>query len=177
MPKKAEQVSWHLDMPLKHRKLDLVEIQSLDPAEVVADKARRAYSVVSEPVLVEDTSLIFHALGHLPGPLIKWFLEELGTEGLCELLNGYDDRSATASVLFGLYDGTDMRVFDGSWSGQIAKSPRGELGFGWDPIFIPNGDGNPDGKTWGEMTIEEQVATSMRRIALKKLQQALAEEQ
>ena len=53
--------------------------------------------------------------------------------------------------------------------GTIAESPRGERGFGWDPIFIPGGKT----KTWGEMDVEEQRETSMRRIALKKLEEYL----
>jgi len=53
--------------------------------------------------------------------------------------------------------------------GSIADTPLGSRGFGWDPIFIPSGYS----KTWGEMTIEEQSSTSMRRIALKKLEKEL----
>ncbi len=50
--------------------------------------------------------------------------------------------------------------------GSVASSPKGERGFGWDPVFIPEGHT----KTWGEMDAEEQKETSMRRIALKKLE-------
>ena len=73
---KADQVGWHLDMPLAHQKVDVDEIQSLDLAEVVRHKAMGAYKIIKTPVLVEDTSLTFESLGRLPGPLIKWFLEE-----------------------------------------------------------------------------------------------------
>lgn len=59
-----------------------------------------------------------------------------------------------------------MEVFEGEIEGTIAEKPRGERGFGWDPIFIPKGYR----KTWGEMSTEEQKETSMRRIALKKLE-------
>ncbi len=165
-PKKAEQLSYHLDTPILHQKLDLPEIQSLDLGEIVERKAREAYRLVQSPVLVEDTSLKFQALGQLPGPLIKWFLKELGNEGLCKLLNGYSERTALAEVKFALFDGKTMRIFDGQMPGVIAPQPRGEDGFGWDPIFIPQGNT----KTWGEMSPEEQSATSMRRIALKKLE-------
>lgn len=72
--KKAEELSWHLSYPVIHRKLDLPEIQSLDPDTIVHFKAQEAYRVLRRPVLVEDFSLRFGALGKLPGPLIKWFL-------------------------------------------------------------------------------------------------------
>jgi non-canonical purine NTP pyrophosphatase (RdgB/HAM1 family) len=163
---KAEQLAYHLDIPLAHHKLDLAEIQSLDLQEIVEHKVREAYRQLGTPVLVEDTALTFHALSRLPGPLIKWFLNELDNKGLTHLLDGYPDRSATAEVLFGLYDGQTLHTFGGSMKGRIASHPRGERGFGWDPIFIPDGHE----QTWGEMTPEEQSSTSMRRIALKKLQ-------
>ncbi|MEI6478041.1 MAG: non-canonical purine NTP pyrophosphatase [bacterium] len=166
---KAEQLAFHLKAPIAHKKLDLVEIQSLDLEEVVRDKAERAYAIMQSPVLVEDTSLRFSALGRLPGPLIKWFLTDLGNDGLAHLVDG-KDRTATAEVMFGLHDGTTCHIFTGSKKGRIAEIPRGEKGFGWDPVFIPEGHD----KTWAEMTLEEQSETSMRRIALAKLQEFLA---
>ena len=83
---KAEQLRWHLPIPLHHQAVDLPEIQSLSLEEVVGHKAREAYKVIGSPVLVEDTALSFEALKGLPGPLIKWFLQELGNDGLCRLL-------------------------------------------------------------------------------------------
>lgn len=166
---KAKQISWYLDIPVIHKKIDLVEIQSLDLFTIVEGKAREAYKHVQSPVLVEDTSLRFCTLGKLPGPLIKWFFTELGTSGLCQLLDGYPDRSAEASVMFGLYDGRQLHTFVGSMMGCISPNPRGDNGFGWDPIFIPQGSK----QTWAEMTIEEQKDLSMRKIALEKLRKHL----
>jgi len=163
---KAEQLGRHLDHPVAHKKLDLAEIQSLDLHEIIEHKTKEAYKQIGGVVLVEDTSLTFKALGRLPGPLIKWFLTELDNAGLCKLLNGYEDRSAVAEVCFGLYDGKELRMFEGEARGSVAPIPRGERGFGWDPVFIPEGHT----KTWGEMDPEEQKDTSMRRIALKKLE-------
>lgn len=163
---KAAQLSRHLDFSVAHKKLDVHEIQSLDLEEVARHKAQEAYAQVKKPVLVEDTSLVFNALGSLPGPLIKWFLNTLGNEGLCKLLDSYKDRSAVAEVCFVLYDGSEVRTFMGEAKGVISSAPKGEQGFGWDPIFIPNGYSI----TWGEMDTEEQKNTSMRRIALKKLE-------
>lgn len=166
---KAEQLGQHLNYPISHQRVDLVEIQSLDLFEVVAQKAIEAYMQLQKPTLVEDTSLVFKSLGRLPGPFIKWFLQELDNEGLCRLLDGYQDRSALARVLFALYDGHQIKLFSGYMEGTIAQNPRGVRGFGWDPIFIPKGYT----KTWGEMDVNEQAQTSMRKIALKKLERYL----
>lgn len=165
-PGKARHISQYLDFPVFHKDIDLVEIQELDPEAIIEHKVKEAYRHVQAPVLVEDTSLQFLALGKLPGPFIKWFLAELGTEGLCRLLDESADRSALASVHIGLYDGQTFRVFTGTREGSIALAPRGGNGFGWDPIFIPAGHS----RTWGEMSEEENQETSMRTIALKKLE-------
>ncbi|MBX3013345.1 MAG: non-canonical purine NTP pyrophosphatase, partial [Caldilineaceae bacterium] len=53
--------------------------------------------------------------------------------------------------------------------GAIARQPRGHRGFGWDPIFIPAGGQ----KTYAEMTLEENAAFSMRRLAVVKLRDFL----
>ncbi len=170
-PGKAEQVGRYLKHPVAHKKVDLVEIQSLDLKEIVEQKAKEAYRHVKKPVLVEDTSLVFSALGKLPGPFIKWFSLELDNNGLCKLLGSSTKRDAVAEVCFGFYDGKVFKTFTGKIAGTIAKKPRGTGNFGWGSIFIPNGYT----KTWGEMTLEEQSKTSMRKIALKKLEKFLRE--
>ncbi len=162
---KAKYLSDYFHTPIEHIKLDLQEIQSLNLKEVVEDKAKRAYEIIKSPVLVEDVSLAFGGLKKLPGPLIKWFLETLGNDGICNLLNKFEDRSAFAEVCFAICDENGVKVFNGEMEGSIAIEPKGEKGFGWDPIFIPKGYQ----KTWAEMTDDEKHATSMRKIALEKM--------
>ncbi|OSX72376.1 hypothetical protein BU14_0442s0011 [Porphyra umbilicalis] len=60
--------------------LDLPELQGT-PAAIAGAKATAAAAAVGGPVLVEDTGLEFSALGGLPGPYIKWFLDALGVGG------------------------------------------------------------------------------------------------
>lgn len=136
---KAYYLAKHLGIEIAHQKVDLEEIQSLSLHEISTFKARHAYKIVGSPVLVEDVGLTFHALGNLPGPFIKWFESEMGHEKLCRLLDGFDDRSATAACVFAYYDGEKFKTFEGSLDGTIADHPRGNNGFGWDPIFIPQG--------------------------------------
>lgn len=168
---KAKYSADYFHMPIEHKKLDLAEIQSLDLEEVVIDKAKRAYDILKTPVLVEDVSLIFRGLNELPGPLIKWFLESLGNEGLCRLIDNCATRAAFAEVKFAICDENGVHVFSGAMTGNIADAPRGEIGFGWDPVFIPQGFT----KTWAEMTDDEKHATSMRKIALEKVSAFLHE--
>ncbi len=135
---KADYLANYLGHPIEHIKVDLDEIQSLDFKEVVHHKVRQAYEQVGRPVLVEDAGLEFAAFGRLPGPLIKWFIEEMSFDGICSLLDG-KDRSATARCVFGYYDGVNEAYFEGSMAGRVPEKPAGAGGFGWDPIFIPEG--------------------------------------
>ena len=168
-PHKADLIKQHLGIEIAHHTLDLDEIQSVDPEEVIAHKVKQAYSILQKPVLVEDASLIFTALGKLPGPLIKWFLLEIGNGGLCKLLKDFKDKSAIGQVGFGFYDGKELRVFLHSVHGSVPVAPRGDKGFGWDPVFIPAGYD----KTWAEMDEEERSKTYVRFPAMKQLEEFL----
>jgi non-canonical purine NTP pyrophosphatase (RdgB/HAM1 family) len=162
---KRAEVERILGRPLKHTSVALDEIQAVDLEPVVSHKARQAYALVGGPILVEDTGLSFAAWNGLPGALIKWFLSALGTAGICRLLQGENNRTATAVTLFAYDDGTTRRVFSSAVSGTIPDRPRGTQGFGWDAIFQPLGSG----KTFAEMTPEEKDRFSMRRLALDQL--------
>ncbi len=161
---KVKQTQKYCPIPLEHKKLDLIEIQSLDVKEVVEHKVKEAFRILKKPVLVEDTSLIINDLGKLPGTFIKWFLQEIGVEGICKLANG-TNRDATTQVLYGFYDGKIIKFFEGKIDGTIATKPRGKNGFGFDSIFIPKGQK----KTQAEMTEEEFDTYNKRRIALEKM--------
>jgi len=136
--KKAEYLAKYLGMNLRHRKLDLNEVQSLDLKEVVHHKVREAYAQVGQPVLVEDVALEICNMGKLPGPLIKWFLEELSSEQIARLADG-SDRRAIGRCMFGYFDGVNEHYMEGELHGLITEKPSGGNGFGWDSVFIPDG--------------------------------------
>lgn len=135
---KADYLAKYLGHSIAHQKVDQDELQSLDLRTIVEHKAHQAYAILGSPVLVEDVSLEFSALGRLPGAFIKFFQEELGENGLIELLQN-QDRSATARCVFAYYDGEALEFFEGSIVGTITEKPAGSNGFGWDRIFIPEG--------------------------------------
>ena len=168
--KKAEYVSKYLGHPIEHLPLELDEIQSLDLREVVQHKMHQAYASVGRPVLVEDASLEFAALGGLPGTFIKWFIEVLTFDDLCALLAG-KDRTATARCVFGYFDGTSEHYFEGKLPGRIAEVPAGTAGFGFDPIFIPDGYS----VTRAEMNEEDDRATYVTMKPFAKVKAFLTE--
>ena len=143
-----------LDRPVQPIKVELAEIQAV---EVKA-------------VIVEDTGLAFAAWNGLPGALIRWFLDRVGNEGLCQMLQSYEQTAATAETCIGYFDGNECHIFRGVVTGQIVRTPRGSGGFGWDPIFVPDGWE----KTFAEMT-EEKNLISMRKLAVAQLKAFLGE--
>jgi non-canonical purine NTP pyrophosphatase (RdgB/HAM1 family) len=118
--------------------------------------------------LVEDTSLYLDCLNGLPGPLIKWFLHGLGNEGLYNVCDRMGDFGCEAKTIIGYSDGVDFKFFEGSVRGKIV-SPKGDSKFGWEPIFLPEGQD----KRYSEMSFGEKNRISMRRIALDKLKEHL----
>lgn len=167
---KAKLLERHLHIKVNHKKLDIDEIQSLDLNDVVTEKAKAAFEIIKSPVLVEDVSLVYNALGKLPGPFVKWFLEEIGNTGLCRLINHYKkDRSATVTVAYCYFDGKESKIFDAYIKSKIAAYPRGDKGFGFDSIFISSGES----KTWGEVEVSKGGASRMRKEALTKLEEYL----
>ncbi len=151
-------------------KIELDEIQSLDFREVIEHKAKQAFEKVGQPVLVEDSGIIFTALGQLPGVFTKWFLKSLKNEGMVKLLDTFENKEAIAVSYVGFYDGQTMIVEFGETKGRIV-APRGDGGFGWDPIFEPTGHD----QTFGEMDSNLKNDFSMRKVALMNFLKALEE--
>jgi non-canonical purine NTP pyrophosphatase (RdgB/HAM1 family) len=168
-PDKAVEFSRLLNINVVAKQLDLPEIQSLDVREVVKAKAEMAYKIVGQPIIVDDTGIVFNAWNGLPGAFITWFLKTVGSAGLIKMLDSYDDRSAYAITALGYCDENGVQVVSGITNGQIAKIPCGDNGFGYDDIFIPDGSS----KTFAEMTDAEKDANSMRAKACVKLKEVL----
>lgn len=145
--------------------LDLVEIQEIDSQKIIEYKLNEAKKNLDGNIVVEDNSLTFSCLGALPGPLIKWFMKELGNDKLYKLCESFNNFDAVAKVTIGHSDENGQaHFFDGAIAGKIVQ-PVGEHGFGWDAIFMPNGVS----KTFAQMSSEEKNQISMRKIAFQKL--------
>ena len=169
-PNKVREASEILDLTFESVEVEgLFEIQSPDIDLVVRHKAEQAYSVLECPVMVEDSGLVFHAWNGLPGALVKWFEETVSCDGMLKMVEGFNDRGATAICCFAVYDGKDMKITRGEVNGTLSSNTRGSNGFGWDVIFIPEGYE----ETYGEMAAKEKNAISHRKRALDKLKQEL----
>ncbi|KIJ57139.1 hypothetical protein M422DRAFT_57575 [Sphaerobolus stellatus SS14] len=156
-------------LEIESRSLDLPEVQG-STQDVAREKCRTAAKIIGGPCITEDTALCFKALNGLPGAYIKWFLAELGHDGLNTLLEGFPTKEAWALCTFAYCPGPGQEViiFEGKTDGKIVP-PRGPTNFGWDPIF----EAENTGKTYAELPSEVKNKISHRYRALSKLREYL----
>jgi non-canonical purine NTP pyrophosphatase (RdgB/HAM1 family) len=145
--------------------IDLPEIQELDAHKIIKAKLQAAFEHQAGEFVVEDTSLYFDGLNGLPGPLVKWFIQAVGCEGLYKFAQSFGVQKCTAKAIIGYAkDADNIRYFEGTVAGQVVE-PRGDGGFGFDPIFMPDGHN----KTLAEMSREEKNQISARQAAFRQL--------
>jgi non-canonical purine NTP pyrophosphatase (RdgB/HAM1 family) len=170
---KAREASALLGRPVEARLLDQREIQSLDFEEVVRAKAVEAARLLGTTVLVEDSGLAVAAWSGFPGPLTRWVTASVGQTGLARMLDPFSDRRVDAVSALGLAEPgsgeADVLVAVGRVSGHLALLPRGESGFGWDVLFVPDGDE----RTFAEMPLDEKNRRSHRASAFAALRRLL----
>jgi XTP/dITP diphosphohydrolase len=139
--------------------------------ENAALKARAAALASGKPALADDSGLSVTVLGGEPGIYsARWAGPEKDfNKAMAEVnkrLGSNPDRSAAfiCTLALGWPDG-HVETFEGRIDGTLIDPPRGDKGFGYDPIFIPEGDD----RTYAEISPEEKHATSHRARAFAKL--------
>ncbi len=144
---------------------DLPEIQHLDEKKILKAKILEAFKYKRGRFIVEDTWVHLDALSGMPGPFAKWFMKALGQKKLCEVVKKLGNNRTHARTLIAYAKNKkEIHYFEGIAKGRIVL-PKGKIGFGWDPIFQPDGFS----KTYSEMTMNEKLLISMRRKAVQKL--------
>jgi XTP/dITP diphosphohydrolase len=169
--------------------LSYTEIQSPELGPIAAHGAREAHRHLDGPVLVDDAGLFIEALEGFPGPYSAFVEDTLGVERVWDLVKPLDDHAAAFRCVIGYCDGEafdaspnpvnrsdrvsaaargseddaglPVKLFEGSVRGRLV-APRGEGGFGYDPIF------EYDGQTFAEMSTAEKNALSHRGRALER---------
>lgn len=141
-------------------------------------KAYEAYKHTSLPVLAEDTGLCIPALNDEPGVYTKRYAEQNGGfpqvfDVLSKRLNGKDKSARFVCVMALVVDETEAHVFEGVMEGHLIDTPRGDEGFGYDPIFVPKGSD----KTVAELGDDVKNQISHRCKALEKVVAYFLEQQ
>jgi XTP/dITP diphosphohydrolase len=138
------------------------EIQSNKLEEVVLFAMEHLEK--KHPFFIEDAGLFIEALNGFPGVYSAYVFRSIGCEGILRILGDTRERRAIFKSVIAYKEPRSKPIlFRGECRGRIAYEKRGSHGFGYDPIFIPQGST----KTFGEMTIDEKNSFSHRGRSLQ----------
>ncbi|ASJ01579.1 XTP/dITP diphosphatase [Thermococcus gorgonarius] len=143
-------------------KISYPEIQADTLEEVAEYGAKWIAERFKEPFFLDDSGLFIKALKGFPGVYSAYVYKTIGYQGILKLMSGVKNREAHFKSVIAYWDG-ELHLFTGVVEGFITEEARGSKGFGFDPIFRPEGFE----KTFAEMTTEEKNRISHRGRALK----------
>ena len=163
--REAESILASQGIKIQHLKRTKVEVQ--DPS---LEKIAR-FAVKSAPIhppgllVVEDSGLFIDALGGFPGPFSSYVYNTIGLKGILSLMRNQRKRNAYFQTSIAVSStNVPPRVFTGTVRGSVSREIRGTVGFGYDPIFIPEGFR----ETFGQTKAEFKNKTSHRARAFLK---------
>jgi XTP/dITP diphosphohydrolase len=133
-------------------------------------KAKYVYDNYGHDCFADDTGLEVSALNGRPGVYSARYAgegksAEDNMQKLLEEMKGAQDRSARFKTVIALVVGGKKHLFEGIVNGRILEEKRGEKGFGYDPVFVPDGYE----QAFAEMSMELKNEISHRGIAVRKL--------
>lgn len=139
-------------------------------------KARAVHQLTKLPALADDSGLEVFYLNGRPGVLSARYAgegatDELNNHKLLKEMRGVPPRRRKAQfhATIALVGDSFEEITEGICEGKLGESPRGKNGFGYDPLFIPEGSD----RTYAELTSEEKNLISHRARALEKMKEAL----
>jgi XTP/dITP diphosphohydrolase len=154
---------------------DIPEEEALLEGNALA-KARYVHKITGMNVFADDTGLEIDALNGLPGVHSARFAGEnkdssANIDKVFSLLGNSKNRKARFRTVIALIFENKEYIFDGIVTGEIINERRGKEGFGYDPVFVPEGNE----LTFAEMNLAEKNTVSHRARAFEKLRSFLNE--
>ena len=143
--------------------------------ENASQKALEACNYCDRPTFADDSGLEITALDNAPGIYSARYGKDDNDRisRVLRELEGKSDRSARFVCVIAIaINGEVIETFEGVMKGTIIDAPRGENGFGYDPIFVPEGET----RTFAEMSQEEKNKISHRARALQKALEFIEDE-
>lgn len=151
-----------------------IDIDIPEPHETIeanaTEKSTTIHKLTGENVFSEDTGIEVLAIGGEPGVHSAYYAgedrsAEKNNAKVLQRLGDNPDRRARFRTIISLIWNGHEHLFEGVTEGHIGKAPDGTQGFGYDPIFVPDGDT----RSFGQMTLEEKNRYSHRRKAADQL--------
>jgi len=158
----AERILSDLGVQINFYKTILEEIQSNDLNDIAEKKAIIAYDLIQKPVIIEDDGLFINSLNGFPGPYSSYAYDTIGNKGIMNLLENSQVRDANFVSIIAYCDNDyGVKLFESSIPGKISSVIE-KGGWGYDPIFIPDGES----KTYANVSDKDKF--SHRSASLKK---------
>ncbi|MHA1116640.1 MAG: XTP/dITP diphosphatase, partial [Candidatus Heimdallarchaeaceae archaeon] len=154
---------------VKQLNMKPIEIQAENLKDVAIFKLKSIKQDIEGSVLVEDAGFfVDKPLNGFPGVYSSYVMKTIGNEGILKLIDDFEATQAhfTAVIAFYYKPLDDIFIFEGNVHGKVSPIKKGNQGFGFDPIFLPNEC--PD-KTFAQLSTKEKNQISHRGRALKKL--------
>ena len=137
----ANEILSEYNIHLKHLAFDKLELQSNSIEDVSKFSAIQAFKQLKHPLIVEDAGLFIQSLNGFPGPYSSYVFYTLGCNGILQLMKSAIDRSAEFRSFVTYVDFKEgIKCFYGVVQGYLSLEKKGENGFGFDPIFIPESE-------------------------------------
>ncbi len=161
-----------LGIELVHVKVPYMEVQADFIRDIAIQSATTLLTYIDPPFMIEDSGIEIIHLKGFPGPYSSYVFRTIGWQGILNLMKQADNRSARFISTIVLVDSNrNMKVFEGFQEGEISLEGKGSNGFGFDPIFIPEGTS----KTYAQMDMETKNHYSHRGKSTKMLYEYLEE--
>jgi XTP/dITP diphosphohydrolase len=155
-----------LGFSVMQKDLGYPEVQADSLEEVATWGVSNVQERFDSPFILEDAGLFIDDLQGFPGVYSKYVFFTIGLGGILKLLEGVEKRGAVFRSVYAYSEpGKKPLLIIGECKGIISMRKQGTHGFGYDPIFIPDGAK----KTFGDMSVEEKNQFSHRGKALEKL--------
>ncbi len=162
----AEKIAEKNGINLEHFDTSYIEIQADNLEEVVKYSVKQVVKSKEKPCFLEDAGLFINSLNEFPGPYSAYVFKTIGNRGIIDLMNNLESRKAEFKSVIGYTEPNNkLKIFEGKVTGKISPEIRGSKGFGFDPIFIPDGEK----RTFAEMPTETKNSYSHRGKAIEKL--------
>ena len=157
-----------MGIEMEHLRLPYDEIQTSELEEVVEKGMAEIRAKGVRDFIIDDSGMFVNALKGFPGVYSAYGQKTIGNAGILKLMEGVEDRSAVFKCCIGCDIGGRTIIVTGTCDGVILDAPRGDGGFGYDPIFSPDGK-----RSFAEIGIEEKNRMSHRGNAIELLRREL----
>lgn len=149
---------------LEHIKTTYPEIQADTLEETIVPGLNWLMERYQRPIMIDDSGLFIDALRGFPGVYSSYVFRTVGCDGILRLMEGVKNRSARFECCIGfLAPGKEPHISKGVAKGSISEKKAGTGGFGYDPVFVPDGYA----KTYAQIEIAEKNKISHRGKAIE----------